>query len=171
MRRIPSTISLGEIALFSVAIVVLMPVLWYAFGDPGGALVVLIVGTGLMLFAPFSSWRFRCNALAMEFTRPAARDVFLRQMLCAMALDFCLWTSAATLVAACGQLFFVRQNGFNYFVGVPVQVVTMWGFAVLLFGIGLDDAPVSSLAAVLYRHSAVLGHRGLFHDRAGRTAI
>lgn len=136
-RRIPSTISLAELALFCILIVGLMPILWFVMGDVSGAWIILILGTGLMLFAPFSSWRFRCNALAMEFMRPAARDVFLRQMIWAMALDFCLWTSAATLVAACGHLFFISQNGFNYFVGVPVQVVTMWGFAVLLYGIGL----------------------------------
>lgn len=136
-RRIPSTISLAELALLSVAIVVLMPLAWYVLGDAGGAWTVLILGTGLMLFAPFSSWRFRCNALAMEFMRPAARDVFLRQMIWAMALDFCLWTSAATLVSACGQLLFSRLSGFNYFVGFAIQTVAMWGFAVLLFGIGL----------------------------------
>lgn len=136
-RRIPGTISLAELALFWTLIVGLMPIHWFVMGDVSGAWIILILGTGLMLFAPFSSWRFRCNALAMEFMRPAARDVFLRQMICAMALDFCLWTSAATLVAACGQLFFIGQKGFNYFVGVPVQAVTMWGFAVLLFGIGL----------------------------------
>lgn len=136
-RRIPSVISLAELSLSSVAIVTLMPILWFVMGDVSGAWIVLILGTGLMLFAPFSSWRFRCNSLAMEFMRPVARDMFLQQMIWAMALDFCVWTTAATLVAACGQLFFIRQIGFNYFVGVSVQVVTMWSFAALLFGIGL----------------------------------
>jgi len=137
MRQIPSTISLAELALFSTTIVVLMPLLWFAFGDVGGAWTTLILGTGLMLFAPLSSWRFRCNALAMEFMRPAARHTCLRQLIGAMALDFCLWTSAATLVAACGQLLFIGQSGYKYLVGVSIQTVTMWGVAVLLFGIGL----------------------------------
>jgi hypothetical protein len=136
-RRIPGTISLAELVLFSVAILAFMPMLWFVIGDVAGAWIALILGTGLMLFAPFSSWRFRCNALAMEFMRPSARDVFLRQMTCAMALDFCVWTSAATLVAACGLLMFIRQHGFNYFDAFAAQTVTMWGFAVLLFGIGL----------------------------------
>lgn len=136
-RRIPSTISLAELALFSLVTVALMPMLWFFTGDVSGAWIVLILGTGLMLFAPFSSWRFRCNALAMEFTRPAARDVFLRQMIWAMALDFFVWTSAATLVAACGQLFFIGQRNFYYFGGISLQTVQMWGFAVLLFGSGL----------------------------------
>ncbi len=136
-RRIPSTISVAELSLFSAAIVALMPLMWYTFGEPGAAWTVLILGTGLMLFAPLSSWRFRLNALALEFMRPAARDVFLRQMIWAMGLDFCLWTGAATLVAACGQLLFIGQHGFDYFVFFSGQTVTMWSIAVLLFGIGL----------------------------------
>ncbi len=46
-------------------------------------------------------------------------------------------TSAATLVAACGQLFFIRQNGYDYFDVFAAQAVIMWGFAALLFGTGL----------------------------------
>ncbi len=136
-RRIPGTISLAELALFSFAILALMPLAWFAIRDAAGAWLVMTVGTGLMLFAPFSTWRFRCNALAMEFMRPAARDVFLRQILAAMALDFCLWTGVATAVVAVGYLFLVGQPGFPFAHALSVHAAAMCSLSVLLFGIGL----------------------------------
>jgi hypothetical protein len=135
-RRIPGTVSLAELALFSVAILALMPLAWFAIVDAAGAWLVMTVGTGLMLFAPFSTWRFRCNALAMEFMRPAARDVFLRQILAAMALDFCLWTGVATAVVTVGYLFLLGQPGFSL-LGLTAHAVAMCSLSVLLFGIGL----------------------------------
>jgi hypothetical protein len=136
-RRIPGTVSLAELALSSVVILALMPLAWLALRDAVGAWLVMTVGTGLMLFAPFSTWRFRCNKLAMEFMRPAARGSFLRQMLWAMALDFCLWTGVATAVVAIGYLFLVGQPGFSFLLGLSAHVAAMCSLSVLLFGIGL----------------------------------
>jgi hypothetical protein len=136
-RRIPSTISWPELALFSIAIIALVPVGWYVLGEPSGGWVVMTVGTGLMLFAPLSSWRFRCNALTQEFMYPAARGPFLRQILVAMALDFCLWTSVATIVAACGYLILIEQAGFEFTKGLAAHATAMWSVSMLLFGTGL----------------------------------
>jgi hypothetical protein len=137
-RRIPGTISLAELALFSVAILVLMPLAWFAIRDAAGAWLVMTVGTGLMLFAPFSTWRFRCNALAMEFMRPAARGSFLRQILAAMALDFCLWTGVATAVVAVGYLFLISEPGFSFPHAFWAHAAIMCALSVLLFGIGVS---------------------------------
>ena len=98
---------------------------------------MLLAGVGLMLFAPFSSWRFRLNALAMEFVLPATRGCFLRETLIAMALDFCTWTATVTAVVLCGGLAVRGQDGFDYPILLFAHVAGLWGLAVLLFGIGL----------------------------------
>jgi hypothetical protein len=137
LRRIPSAVSWQEMAIFPILTLTLLPLGWYVVGDPAGGWLVVLAGVGLMLFAPFSSWRFRLNALSMEFVRPATRARFFRDILFAMALDFCAWTAAASATVLCAWLLVRGQDGFDRPLMLLAHIVWLWGMAVLLFGIGV----------------------------------
>jgi hypothetical protein len=136
-RRIPGVVSWWEFVGLAAVILALMAVTWYWVGEAEAGWVVLIVGTSVMLFGPLSSWRFRLNALGTEFMRPATRQSLLRQITLAMALDFCLWAAAASLVAAGGYLMLLGQPRFNFWPMLAGHLIVLWGAAVLLFGISL----------------------------------
>jgi hypothetical protein len=94
-RRLPSAPSWPELVVFAGLVLALVLVAWWGVGDPVGGWLVMTAGTGLMLFAPFSFWRFRASALGTELMRPATRQSAVRQVMLAMAGDFWLWTSVA----------------------------------------------------------------------------
>ncbi len=135
-RRVPSAVSWGELGLFAAATLVLMPVVWWLFDSPEACWTVLMVGTGLMLFAPLSLWRFRCNVLATEALRPAPRSAFARQLVLAMGLDCVTWCAAASVVLLAGYSMLLAEPGFTM-TGVVAHLTVLWGMAALVYGIGI----------------------------------
>ena len=135
-RRVPSTVSWAELLLFGAATLVLMPAIWWLFDAPEAGWAVLMVGSGLMLFAPLSVWRFRCNVLATEAMRPATRATCVRQLVLAMGLDCVTWCAAASMVLLGGYAMLLTEKGFTA-TGVTAHLTTLWGMAALVYGIGI----------------------------------
>jgi hypothetical protein len=136
-RRIPGVVSWWEFVGLTAVLLVIMGMTWYWFGEAEAGWVVLVVGTAVMLFGPLSSWRFRLNALGTEFMWPASRRSFLRQLTLAMALDFCLWTAAASMVVACGYLMLLGQPRYPFWQSLVGHAFALWGTAAILYGISL----------------------------------
>jgi hypothetical protein len=135
--RIPGAVSWSALGATIVLVVVLIVASWFIKRDPVVPLLVAIVCSGVMLFAPFSSWRFRCNSLGCEFMRPVTREHFVRQFVMAFALDFFLWTSMASLITIPGYFALIWEDKSFSASVLWVHLAVLWSIAILLYGIGL----------------------------------
>ena len=108
-------------------------------GDPApeAGWMVINVSSVVLLFVPFSSWRFRARALELEFLRPVTRDEFTHRFWSAMLYDFGCWTALAILVSWLGCMLLAWHAPLEAWVVAVRMPALLICLAVLVYGAGL----------------------------------
>jgi hypothetical protein len=134
--RVPVAVSWFSL-LVPVVVVVLLTLLGGLFDDLSDwATMTALITSSVLLISPLGPWHTRRAALGLEFMRPVTRQAFFRQVLLALAGDFCLWTLLSTTI---GVVVFAIVPPFRNVEArgpfVLGYVLVIWSMACLVYGV------------------------------------